>query len=692
MTLSEAWETAKEAGYYPVPYWATGDPKRPLGFPMGATGGAHDLQYIPAPTHAQYMGFRLPIGVIALDVDHHDAKLGMANLVAYQVENDLPALPLTYRITSRGQLDAGKMLYRVPPVAFKKNACDDVEIITSHHMFVAGVPGTTHHKTLTAIECYGPDGNLCELPYADDLPWLPTEWHLAIETVPADLSNVDATIPVDDGQDCPHARKWLTGDWQYGQNRMVRHHKADFGGGQVRGIREWNALVYLKTMAIHGHHVGKVIAEVRTEYPGLDETITQRWHAAKGHAKDDADCCKVQPAVTAPATPNTSDPYTLPTTTTTAGLVAKPVKRLKLVRAGASGLKAVEYLWAPYVPAYTLTILGGMEGSGKSQIAIELAAKVAKTSGVLILSPEDSPESVTDPRLIAAGVDIAQGRVFHVRTEIPGDDIALSLDLDELGELVTEAEVKLVIIDPIISVLSNDTDSDAYKDVSKELGRLVTWAEEHRVTVLAVTHLRKTTDGNALNKMMGSRAFTSKPRSVLMTATVPDEDGNEMRVLAHAKCNVGPMGVSRGYEIEGVDVSPITMSTTIPQGSTVISTSRVKYMGELEMWSAQALAAPQPKNTVGRPAKINQCAEFVKQYLDEHGGIALTAKVRAEAMRAGFGADMLGSKELKILGGFVAAMEYGKPNVGYWATVDDNGQHAVPTCGQVEEWRTTPAI
>ena len=123
VTLNEAWETAKEAGYYPVPYWPTSDPDRPLGFPAGVTGGAHSLQYVPAPPHTQYMGFRLPDGVAALDVDHHDTKQGMANLAKYRADNGLPALPPTYRITSRGADDAGKMLYRVTAGAvFRKKA------------------------------------------------------------------------------------------------------------------------------------------------------------------------------------------------------------------------------------------------------------------------------------------------------------------------------------------------------------------------------------------------------------------------------------------------------------------------------------------------------------------------------------------------------------------------------------------
>lgn len=303
-SIPGAWETAKEAGYYPVPFhqagvYENGKPK--YSFPDGVTGGGHELQYVSYRPGDTFMGFRLPHDVIALDVDHYDEKQGMVNLAAYREDNNLPSLPLTYRITSRGKDDAGKMLFKVygdagSDLFFKRNACANVEIITSRHMFVGGVPGTVHHKTGDLNQCFGPDGEECELPDEDELPRLPVEWVKAITTDPAVLADVDAVLPGDDGYDCPRARSWLEG---YRRHELTREgwvleekSGADFAGGQVRGVREFNAVVYLKTLTIHGHHVGKVIEDACELSEELKITIDKRWEDAKGHAVDDSDCCK----------------------------------------------------------------------------------------------------------------------------------------------------------------------------------------------------------------------------------------------------------------------------------------------------------------------------------------------------------------------------------------------------------------
>jgi hypothetical protein len=290
---------------------------------------------------------------------------------------------------------------------------------------------------------------------------------------------------------------------------------------------------------------------------------------------------------------------------------------------------------------------------------------------------------VTIPRLIAAGADLKLCLFYDA-----GDgeeDVTLRWDLDDLGAYVAETGAALVVFDPIVSVLDGGTDSDSYKDVSRELGRLASWADERGVTVLAVTHLRKASDGQALNKMMGSRAFTSKPRSVLMTAVHPDDP--EMRLLAHAKSNVGPAGASLGYKIEPALVDPVTRRLAGQPGANLVSSSAVRYCGEFEMWSADALATAAAK-PAGRPPKIVDCAAFIRDYLTERGGVAPAAEARAAALEQGYGQDMVKGADTKQLAGVTVAKTQGySPAVWYWALKDSEGRWILPTDDQVRAWQ-----
>jgi hypothetical protein len=305
-------------------------------------------------------------------------------------------------------------------------------------------------------------------------------------------------------------------------------------------------------------------------------------------------------------------------------------KRRRRSTAADTAIRRVEWLWEPYVPVGMITVLGGMEGTGKTQIAFDQVARETRAGrAVVILSPEDPRSQVTVPRLIAAGADL---RLCCFYDAEPGDtDITLAADLGDLGDYVIETGARLVVIDPIVSVLDGGTDGDSYQDVSRELGRLATWAADRAVTVIAITHLRKASDGEALNKMMGSRAFTSKPRSVLMTFDHPDGDGY---VMAHAKSNVGVQGPTWGYSIEGATVDMEAKSTAVRMGAETMDTSRVRWLTPLEMFTASSLmAAAKP----ARETQAQRAEKVIRGLLDSRGGAACYDDVLAALGAAGIG-------------------------------------------------------
>src|SRR5690606_14018755 len=80
--------------------------------------------------------------------------------------------------------------------------------------------------------------------------------------------------------------------------------------------------------------------------------------------------------------------------------------------------KPSQWLWRGWLPAGKLTILAGAAGTGKTTLALGLAAALTSISkwpdgtipsqhgNVLIWSSEDSAEDTLVPRLIASGADM----------------------------------------------------------------------------------------------------------------------------------------------------------------------------------------------------------------------------------------------------------------------------------------------
>lgn len=694
VTVPEAYGTAKARGYYPVPYGRY--PDRRLKFPDNVTGGYQPPQYAPIPDDAQYMGMRLPDGVLSPDVDDHEAgygepaKHGVRDLEEFRVRNGLPPLAPTYKITSRGPGDpGGKYLYRATPGRRWVTALPDgahVDVISVLHKFVAGVPGTFHHKTGTLIECYGPDGNLCDLPPVEALPWIGAEWEAALERHDAgdDGEDWDQTYPVDGNRMCTYlAGKLADPAWPEWSDPGGRH--------------AFDAVYHVLSCGAEGHFVRPALEELRTRheaafggragFAGMVKRAAARVKAPEDKPLPESRLAAfyASPGISCDCLPPVQEIASVAPGAASVDAPADyqpvmPARRRRRTTAAETPIRRVEYLWEPYVPASMITVLGGMEGSGKTQVAFDLCARVTRAGRpVIILSPEDPREQVTVPRLIAAGADLTLCHFFDADT---GDaDVTLRADLGELGEFAGEIGAALVVFDPIVSVLDAETDGDSYKDVSRELGRLAAWASITGVSVLAVTHLRKASDGQALNKMMGSRAFTSKPRSVLMTALHPEDP--DIRLLAHAKSNVGPQGVSLGYAIE-----PRVVGVALAAGGAgTVDTSAVRWCGTYEMWSADALAVSTAK-AAGRPPKIVDCAEFVRGYLTERGGVAPVTEVRAAAMADGYGQDMLRSAEFKKIARITHGQTSGvTPTIHYWSLIGDDGKWVLPSDDMITEWR-----
>lgn len=253
--------------------------------------------------------------------------------------------------------------------------------------------------------------------------------------------------------------------------------------------------------------------------------------------------------------------------------------KLRLVSALGIKAKAVPWLWEPYVPRGMITLLVGDPGLGKSMLTVRLAALVTRgdlggeAMPAVLASAEDSWAHTIVPRLEAAGADMSKiyipqlGDPDFPRGPLLPDDVAI------LSTVMQEHGAGLLVIDPLVAHMGNQTDSHNDKSTRSAIAPLHKLAEQTGAAVIGVMHLNKTQVDDVVRRVGGSIGFVGLARSIVLWTRDPeDEDETSAdRVMTHAKCNVAPLGSSVKYQIEEHRREDIVTARVVPTGNVKVS-------------------------------------------------------------------------------------------------------------------------
>lgn len=283
-------------------------------------------------------------------------------------------------------------------------------------------------------------------------------------------------------------------------------------------------------------------------------------------------------------------------------------------------------VWEPK-PGYagiavgTLAIFGGRPAAGKSTFARWFAA--GATNGTLPgawygtpvsvawIGTEESEVYMMKPGLRAAGADLTKVVIPEVQILHHDDDstvisILRHLDLAALADEFNSAGVKVVVLDPLMSVVGSQTDVNRSNEVRARLEPWVKLAEAIDGVVIGIAHLKKSFTGDVVAALNGSSAFGEVARSIFGFAKDDNaEDGT--RLVSHAKSSIGPENLSYTYTLEPVEVVTDSGKTaTVSRFVLGEETDRTVSDALREAAAGPSPAAPEDKPMTDKAAMLVQ--------------------------------------------------------------------------------------
>lgn len=294
------------------------------------------------------------------------------------------------------------------------------------------------------------------------------------------------------------------------------------------------------------------------------------------------------------------------------------------------------------IPAGELTFITGREGTGKSQMAIWIAAQVTngtlpgcyegKPQNILYVATEDVWLKTSVPRFKAAGADMS--RVAEYEVSFDGKDIPLCLaSADQTRELIATAKaenVALIVFDPLMSAMGG-TRIDTHKEaeVRSVLEPLIHELQAGDLTAIAISHQNKTGTTDLANGMVGSGGFKNLARQIIGVVSKDSDNKNEpkIRLASVVKSNLGkiPEG-GRTYEIKG--------KTLRNKKNQLINTTFLEWTGKSTLNVSELMERE-------RDTEIPDAEAWTVAYLESAGGEALFADLKKAGRANGFSEDQL---------------------------------------------------
>ncbi|MDD2768395.1 MAG: AAA family ATPase [Methylococcus sp.] len=320
---------------------------------------------------------------------------------------------------------------------------------------------------------------------------------------------------------------------------------------------------------------------------------------------------------------------------------------LALVQGSSIQPKPIRWLWPGWLAKGKLHVIAGQPGTGKTSIALALAATVTaggrwpdgtgtEAGNVLVWSGEDDFHDTLAPRLLASGADLA--RCFFVgemRSQEGRRPFDPAQDMPALARAAREVgDIRLIVVDPIVSAIAGVGHKNA--ETRRGLAPLVELAARLDCALLGISHFSKGTAGrDPLERVTGSLAFGALARIVFAAFKQSEEDGGG-RCFCRVKSNIGPDDGGFAYDLSIEDL----------EGHPGVTASYVAW-GEAVEGSARALLArAEASGSPDEASALEEACGFLAELLAE--GPVATIKLQQEAEALGIAEKTLRRARKKL--------------------------------------------
>lgn len=239
------------------------------------------------------------------------------------------------------------------------------------------------------------------------------------------------------------------------------------------------------------------------------------------------------------------------------------------------------------IPVGAMTLFAGRPGAGKSTAARWFAAQVTNGTlpgewcgtphNVAYIAAEESPKYSVKPSLRAAGADVA--RVFFPEAVTVAEDGETtsyhrvpSSAMSTLAQELRAVDVRLVIVDPLMSVLGDGVDAHRSNEVREHLTPWMDLAEQIDGVVLGIVHLNKSGNGDVVAGINGSSAFGELARAAFGFTKDPESTDGE-RVMSQEKNSLGAEDLALTYRLAPVPVTTASGRTAEMPRFEIVGTS-----------------------------------------------------------------------------------------------------------------------
>ena len=359
-----------------------------------------------------------------------------------------------------------------------------------------------------------------------------------------------------------------------------------------------------------------------------------------------------------------------------------------LLKASELKPKRINWIWDGWIAGGKFHLLGGVAGTGKTTISLALASSItiggrfpdgtrSPSGNVVVWTGEDDISDTLTPRLMAMGANLDK---VHFVQGVIGEDgeqpFNPSTDMPILQQAISKVgDVKLLIIDPIVSVVKGDSHKNA--EVRKDLAPLIQMAESMGFAIIGITHFSKGTSGREpIERITGSLAFGAVARVVLVASKSKSDDGEDVRIFLRAKSNIGADNGGFEYSLEQAKT----------EGG--IETSRVLWGQAIEGSARELLVDAEDDSDGGSMA---ECVQFLSSILSD--GEMPAQEVKKDCIGAGHSISTM-NRAKKKLG--IEAKKIGIGRGSYWVWempkvfnhYKDSQPKNMRTFGQVENLRS----